>query len=79
AIASLERAVQRHGTADTASDLALAQFALARALSASGRDPRRALALALAARDAYRAAQHSPLDARTLARVEQWLERHPRG
>ncbi len=79
AVAHLERAVQRHGTADAASDLALAQFTLARALSESGRERPRARALALAARDAYRASKNSPLDARTLRRVEQWLERHPRG
>jgi tetratricopeptide (TPR) repeat protein len=79
AIAYLERALERKGAADAAADLASARFTLARALSESGQNRRRARALALEARDAYRALKGGPLDERNLRLVEQWLERHPGG
>ena len=54
-----------------ASDLALARFALARALTAAKRDPARARELAEAARKELRAA---PGREREASAVEQWLD-----
>jgi hypothetical protein len=67
----LERAVaMRERSPGDATDLAESRFALSRALPAS--DHARAVQLATAARDAYRAA--GPGYAARLAAVEAWLQ-----
>jgi eukaryotic-like serine/threonine-protein kinase len=80
AVDYLERALRVRTNAEGLDSRAQAQFALAKALSASpsGRARRRAVALALAARDSYREAEArtaSPLVTRDRRRVEEWLAR----
>ena len=78
AVAAAERSVQLRTTGDVpATDLALARFVLARALTAvePGGRSERSITLAQQARDAYREAGKS--SAKELAEVEAWLASRP--
>jgi serine/threonine protein kinase/tetratricopeptide (TPR) repeat protein len=74
ALAVLERA-DRIGDAHAPSPVfrAQARFALARALSAAGREPARAEALARTARAEYAGAPSTPAVRRELAAIDAWL------
>jgi eukaryotic-like serine/threonine-protein kinase len=68
----LERAITL--PAAKARDVAYAKFALARALFARERDPKRAFDLAVESRDALSSLRRGARDARELARVEAWID-----
>jgi eukaryotic-like serine/threonine-protein kinase len=78
--AVLERALRVRGDPQAALSLAEAKFALARALSESGADKRRARAVALEAREIYTTwPRLSVLDELDRRSIDSWLAQHPNG
>ena len=76
AVAHSERALQlRESHGSPPSEVAEARFCVARALVAAHGDRARALQLATAARDGYRA---DPAQSDNAAAVERWLAKHAR-
>jgi eukaryotic-like serine/threonine-protein kinase len=74
ALPPLERAARIRDAKESApATRAETHFALARALAGGGRDPERARALALAARDDSRASPPTPATERHLAEIDRWL------
>jgi tetratricopeptide (TPR) repeat protein len=76
AVLVLERALSLPSNG-YACDRAAVQFALARALVASGGERKRARELAVEARATYEKSAVSPLERRELAEMVQWLAAHP--
>ncbi len=76
AVPALERAARIREAKDSApATRAEVHFALARALAGARRDPERARALALRARDEYLASPPTPATARELVEIGRWLDR----
>jgi tetratricopeptide (TPR) repeat protein/predicted Ser/Thr protein kinase len=76
AVPPLERAARiREAKESAPATRAEVSFALARALAGAGRDPERARALALRAREDYLASPPTPATAHELAEIDRWLER----
>ena len=76
AVPPLERAARiREAKESAPATRAEVSFALARALAGAGRDPERARALALRAREDYLASPPTPATAHELAEIDRWLAR----